>query len=482
MTSGVVIASGIVDDAVQNPAGYALDSSNNVVGMASGANRFELPRRFTGQPIKIATFGDSTSNIGATQSPDDQNVSIFTTAFPGGGVTFLTPSNDKFAINYFYRPAAIVFNGGVTGENTTQMLARDSAGASTTRKAVTDLINANPDAVIFRGGSINDISGFTTATSQATIDAVYARHVLLLNRLMASGALIIDEGFFGYSPGAGVAADLAFRRATLVSLNARYAAYAAQFPVQIRFLDLTGIIRSADGNYITGLYDTTDGIHVNEAGGMLLAQAEASLLDTVFGGKEVPRFRGTNIVTNPMFDAYSNFSYGDVPTGYSLSAAGGGTCQNAKIEVINGRPWWTSEIVFDGTPGEYGQMSLPYDPTTMSISANDVYGFECDFMVANQGGGVIPLENSNKQFRVVTYKSAAGRVEMHMWRAGVLSALASSSLYAHASGAFKFQEPSANLTNSSNWTFVIGTDVAGTYKLGISNPRLVKLGVATTSA
>jgi len=98
-------------------------------------------------PLRVATFGDSTANAGGVRSVTNQDTAQAVNANWGatfsGGLT-----SDRYALDRAYPQAYLVINGGITGQSTTQMLARDTLGASITRRAITDVINAAPDVVL----------------------------------------------------------------------------------------------------------------------------------------------------------------------------------------------------------------------------------------------------------------------------------------------------------------------------------------------
>lgn len=433
-----------------------------------------MPRnRFA--PVRVATFGDSLANLGTTQGANEMAANVLTAAFPASGATAIGANADKWSCSQFYPLAWPVINCGVSGETTTQMLARDTAAASATRKAITDVINAYPDVVFLRGGSINDLLALTAANTQADIDAIYDRHIEILQKLIQSGAVVIDEGCLGYSPSSGTQADIDFRRAGIVSLNARYEAFAATLPGKVYFLSVVGTLTQADGNYISGVYESS-GVHPNEYGGYLLGRLEADLLQTIFGASASVRFPGTNVITNALMKNTGSQAYGTVATGFAIGTSGA-TRQNAKIEVINDKVWQTCEFVMSAA-GQYGAIYMPFDPTAMGITANDVYGFECDYYIENMSGAAVPVTNG-ALFNVDLYKTAAGRVVGQGMTAAYAAAAYSDNVKAgHVVIPIKIQEASAALTTTSAFYFRWGTDIAGTYKLGVANPRIVKLGVA----
>lgn len=457
------------------------DASDNVIGLVGPSGVISnIGVRYS--PLAVAIFGDSTADWGVQLSPENQDTTAATAPFPASGITILSyPVADKCALTYLYPPAALIGDFGIGGETTTNMLARDQAVAGVTRRAVADMINLAPDVAIFRAGSINDLLALTAANSQADIDAIYTRHIELLARAASGITKIIDEGIFGYSPSSGIAADIAFRQAAIVDLNARYKAYAASSNGRITFIDLSGILTAADGSYVSGVYESS-GVHLNQLGAWLLGKEEKKALSRLFGQPGRARFPGNNIFTNPLFANTSAQSYGTAATGITYGAASS-TRQNAKIETIDGMRFATVEHVMTGAD-PYGSLYVSLDPTTMGIVANDVWGFECDFLVSTVDGSPLPAASSRMQCQVVLAKSAAGSIAVNLMSASYTRpTMTDSQMIMHLAVPVKIQEASAALLDAGSDFYVQwGTGVNGTYKIGIANPRIVKLGVAKLTA
>lgn len=449
------------------------DANGNTVLV--GTDGVAIPR-LRANPLRVALFGDSTANLGTTQGANEMGATTYSAAFPASGTTILKIDSDKWAAQHTYPLAWPVINCGISGDTTTQMLARDTAAAGATRKALTDLVNAYPDVVILRAGGVNDLLAMTAANTTVDLDAVYARHVEIVQKALASGAIIIDEGLYGYSPSSGTAADIAFRQAGIAYLNAKYSAFAATLPGWVYFLDMVGTLSNADGTFITGVYEST-GVHLNDYGQRLAGNMEAALLGTIFGSSSSNRFDGVNVITNAMMNNTGAQSYGTVATGFTIGSSGAGSVrQNAKIEVIDNKIYQTCEYVWS-TASQYGTIYAPFTPATMGFSANDVYGFEADIYIENMSGAAIPAPNNNA-FSVEIVKTAAGTLAVQMLGAAyTLVAKGSNTYKAHLCIPLTIQEASAAIASG---TFYLkwGTDTAGTFKLGMANPRIVKLGVA----
>lgn len=412
--------------------------------------------------VRVATFGDSTGNLGSGNT----DYGFLTAPFPASGATSLSGEWAKFGVHQYYPPARIVGNGGISGETTTQMLARDTAAYSATRKAITDILNLSPDVVLLRAGSINDLAGTVTpANIDSVVAATYANHVEIIERLLSGGVYVIDEGIFGYS---GAAANPGTVRAALVRLNSMYKTYAETSGRAISYLDLTDVVRDADGNYLPNV--STDGTHLNMLGGELLSELEGDVLRALFGYPSAITYPGTNLITNPMLATTTDQAWGKVATGYNLVPTNASRA-NAKVETINGIRMQTTEF----TPTAAGASVtayLPFDPTTIGIVANDIFGMELYWMIEALDGGVAPTPTSI-YVRGDIYKNGAGRVVFED-RSSILAPFAKKREMRHSAMRIQIQEPSANLTTGSIFVFLFTTNDMRPFKLGVGGARFVK--------
>lgn len=434
-------------------------------------------------PLRLVTFGDSTANTGPTQSPTSQDTSqIISSAWTAGTVS-LNLNIDKYQTNFYYPQAYLVGNGGVSGETTTQMVARDTAGASSTRYAITDMINLQPHAVLLRAGGINDIVTATTATLASKVATAYANHVLILNRFMAANIPVVDCGIYGFANGsANTATDLTSTLSAIVQLNALYAAYAAQYPSKIQFINPTGLLSGSTGAYLSTRI-SGDGTHLTAYGQSLVAQKEAAALSYFFGPSSNVRYPGSNNISNALMANTGAVAYGTAPTGFS-SLTSNATRQNAKVEVINGKPFYTCEFAITATNNN-GQMFMPYDPSgtgSMAISSGDVWGFEFDFYVAGLNG-YLPTPSSFSALLDTRDSVGSGRVVLNGMAVASSVGQLPGEFYGHlAFPPLKYGDASANLTTASQFLFQMSSnDSSGTYKLGVGMPRIVKLNQAVVT-
>ena len=116
-------------------------------------------------PVRVATLGDSQANTNspvyvsnATTDAKTTDVTTARSAVWNSGTITLRQYGRKWAVQWFYPQAYLVANGGISGETTTALLARDAAAAELGHRAVvTDstvaFTSANVGAVVAWGGS-----------------------------------------------------------------------------------------------------------------------------------------------------------------------------------------------------------------------------------------------------------------------------------------------------------------------------------------
>ena len=454
------------------PALLLTDANGNITGLeapnsAGRAIRTLAPRRTA---VRVALFGDSTASPSFWNSPANGADTEYyaTAAFPASGATVLSGHTfEKWPLGVLYPKAKLVAPFGVSGENTTQMLARSSAVYSTTRRAVEDVWLTKPDAIFLRAG-INDVQALNASSSQAAKDAIKTNIQELAYRLAYGGSPVVIEGMYGLST-AIAAPDLAFCRAAIVEINAASKAFAAANPRTFEYLETSGVTHDGTGAYKSGM--TSDGIHCSPAGGLALGAAEQALLTRMFGYGNI-QYEGNNLITNAFLLSTSGVSYGTVATGFS-AAHSHATYQNAQIIKRNGIRYQTCEFVADGTAGAYGQLNFPWTPQSWGFSANAVIGCELDFFIESAAGGAPQTPVTTSLFRLDNYKSGAGRVVLDQasisYAVDFAGAVSGHMVFAP----FKCQEPASNLTSSSNGFLKYFTNVAGTFRLGIGNLRAV---------
>lgn len=430
-------------------------------------------------PIRCATFGDSTASTGGLQgSGAAAGYQDMTQMIPdawNSGQKLYGIGLNRFAADLYYPQLYLVADGGIGGQNTTQILTRDQLSYSVTQKRVQDILDLNPQVVFLRAGSINDLYSVTSGTISSTVAATYANHIAVLNRFMSAGIQVIDEGVYGFTNGVNTAVDLASTRAAILQLNALYTAYAAQYPDSVKFLDPV-TIGLAD---VTGAFNpanTSEGTHLNVVGQMLLGKAEAVLLSKLFGASSNIRYPGPNIVSNALM---ANVT-GGVANGFTV-ATSVASVANRKVEQINGKWFQTAEwTLASGT--NTATINIPFNPATMSIVSGDVYGFEYDMYFAGLNG-YVPDQTKLAITPQVRFINSVGSGDIIQVRSyGVVQNYGplSNGLIGHiAFNPIKVGDVSANFTTGSRFQLIISTtESSGAFKMGIGNPRIVKLNQA----
>ena len=439
---------------------------------ASGARADVAPVSGAGKrvtPVRIATIGDSTSDLNSTT----HDISVFT-----GASGSLSP--EKCQLINLYPQAYAVGNGGIGGQTTTQILARDATATSTSRKAIQDIIDMRPDVVLLRGGSINNISGATTATVSGLIATDYAEHCQIINKFLAAGIPVLDSGIYGYS---GSGTEPATVRSALMQLEAMFDAYAAQFPGRVFRPSWTGVLRDSTGAFLPNVVLADgQGVHLSFYGQYLASQWEASVLTQLFGASSGPRYRGPNLLKNAatatnggnnQFASTTTAGIGTFPTGFTWGTSGaGGTRANGKVETIDGRLWATMEF----TPVATGGLTcyMPLDATNWTTAANDIWAVEFDLFFKPLSGSSVPLSGMLVQW---DWNDGSARTITSMQISQAFTWPTADGWV----GRVVMQPTLLNGANTSPEIFV-RISIADTtpIKAGISAPRLVKLGTTST--
>lgn len=299
---------------------------------------------------------------------------------------------------------------------------------------------------------------------------------------------MIDEGIAGFDALNGTAptaANLAFIRASLVALNARYAAYiAALGDPLVRWLEPSGLIHDGAGKFLDGMTGAADGQHQTLKQAFVVAQAEAKIVESVFGKSARVRFRGANLLGSlAQYPAVTSGSYGNTPTSCAWVPTNCSIAGTGVVSAHDGLVW--AEATATGiTSGASLQFAPPMGiwsgatVPTVSIEAGSTYGFEMDVYLQTTNGVPIP-SGWYPQFRVDLRNATGGRIVLDMGNTSLSPDVdhGFSKVVMHcASPEWTATEASAALTSNCQWfiKMLLPVGPAG-YKMGVANPRIVKI-------
>ncbi|MGL4262075.1 MAG: SGNH/GDSL hydrolase family protein [Afipia sp.] len=424
-------------------------------------------------PVRVALIGESHATPGVIQSPASYDTTVVNVPFPASGQTAVKLDATRWALPMLYPQAYLVAAAGISGQTTQQILDRDAAAFSATRYAITDALAAAPDACIIRDCT-NDVTALTAAAStQADIDAIKSRHLLIVQRGLAGCPVIIDESVRGYSPPTGVsAADIAFRQAAIVQLNAYKKSLESLYPGRVYYCDLVGYTQNADGSRISNT--STDGIHDLQYGAYRAAIPEAILMSRIFGPSSGPRYKGTNLFSNALFASTSSTGQGTVAAGVAITGASA-TVSDAKIEIIDGKPWQTAiftPTVTDGNARGYFRMS--FDPSAWGWLANDLIGCEFDYLIGLTDSTMPETVVNGMSAYLDLFKTGAGDIQVQGIVGNTIPGIADVLTGRIVVPPIKLPEASSVMTAACNLTLQSYYKGSTPLKLGISMPRLIR--------
>lgn len=371
------------------------------------------------QDIPVAYYGDSKTAIVSHTTFDLRS----TVPAAGSAVSAIT---NPMTLSCYYPRARPVANCGIGGETLVQMLSREMAAASATRKNLTDAATCGARVLIFRPG-INDVGALSTPTANVATDplvaAIHANRCELLLRAMQRGFIVLDEGYMGNSK--SLAADvLAYRRAAVVYLDAQAKAFAAQYPGSIYFLSAQAVVGDGNGGIQTQYCDSL-GLHLNLRGAIALGKAEAAFLTSIFG--PVPNsynvYRGPNLITWSDMGTDSQVASAG---GFKGSTAIGALFSNASVVTATmlqyqGKRYSTFTFTTTASGGAGGMQvdARPFIGSTAgtAVAANTPVGVELDVYVDDGAGGPPPDINDAALAFNVTLRLSDG-TNLYTWSHG----------------------------------------------------------------
>lgn len=275
----------------------------------------------TGFPANtVIAFGDSIINHGA-----DEAVSATQGYYDRQSVIF-------WAQLFLGQRLTLVSNKGVSGNTTTQMLAR----------LATDVLSANPipDFVVMDGGA-NDIGNVSLATTKSNLQSMWSQ-------IAAKGSKVVyftlnPSGNYGTGP---TATSPVSPVADAYAFNRWVRAYAAANPGFILvdcWSSLIDVTQTASAPPIAG-YVQGDGIHPNFYGAARMGRKLAEAMEPFIQGLPVVAEGNSdpaNFLANPMMTGtggtITNGGTGSVPTSWTVNGGGGAiVCAASVVSRLDG--------------------------------------------------------------------------------------------------------------------------------------------------
>ena len=461
-------------------------------GLAAAALNKALPLRTT--PVRIVTFGDSTANTTDTRDVANQDTSQISFSTWQSGTKSIAIASNKWMTDAFYPMAYRVGNCGISGQTTTQMVARDGLAASITRRAIQDAIDLNPDCVIYRGGSINDFQSISSGTLAAAVATAYANAQEIVFRFLQAGIPVIICGIYGYSGIDGVTfpASNALIRQAIVAQNANLNGLAAANPTMVRYVDPVGAVSDATGAYLSANYygaisNADTGIHLTSLGQYIMGQLEAVALTALFGPSSSVRYRGKNLFTDPLFMTTTVQSFGTVANILTITATNA-TRSNAQIQEFGVKRWQTVDITITAA-GSSMQIipTINFTSTGLNLPNGSLVGLEMDYYIAGLSGYTPTLAVAGGDLLRInnTDSVGSGRVVADVTMCGSYPVVIDRPFQRKITWApYLIGDSAANLTATTPWIWQFTpppADTAGTIRIGVANPRVVLLGQNVTT-
>lgn len=447
-----------------------------------------------GQTIDVAWYGDSRRAGFNSQTANAYDVRNWVNGVPSGSVAGGSNAYARGAALQFHYPAArTVASLGVSGDTLAQMITREGAGASATRKALDDGWSVGA-RVIFVTAGINSITSLVTGGYvQGTTDTIIAARRDLIQRMVNRGYLVIDCGEMGYDyvgdAGGYPQSRIDGIRQTIAAVNVDARAFAAASGGAVIFLDTFSLVAEANGQWKTGMCEDTANpgqrVHLSVLGAWTVAQAEAQLMASLFGAVPPNYCRyptGLSDTGNLIPNADLSASTTGLGTGWNSSGGGTGFARTHAIITRQGKRWQTASATFGGANvGNFCQISAPLpiqNGGTVVVAASQRYGFEADVFVDDGNGGAPPdigAGAANFLSRIRIY-GAGGNVYYDAMVCSANSVGPGSSWQ----GKVIWQpitmfEASATLTASTAWQFNYPSPAGLPFRIGVSSPRMVRL-------
>jgi len=378
------------------PADFGLTAAQVVATQAlvSGACNPPATIRANQQPIPVGSFGDSIANFSSLANHDLRQIS---------GTT-LGSNADRMGVTLQHASSGalrVMFNGGVSGETTTQMLARDAAGSTATRKALTDAMTYGVRHLVFSAG-INNLqhnalpAGSSSAVIDSTVATAVAELVALCRRAVSFGVTPHVVALMGYRyetvNNGGLNTNNAAAVATTQEAVCRFnvsakAAIQAGGGALGYWYNIPAGVLDSSGAWLAGM-DQGDGLHPSENAQYLIYQQVADAIRLMEGLNTTPLScypPGVNLFANSDFSASSA---GQATGVNAYVSVGTGTLAKS-IVTWRGRQW--QQVILTPTAADgNGNVGLEFDLTYTTPAAGDVIGGEISIYIDDGAGGPPP--------------------------------------------------------------------------------------------
>lgn len=259
--------------ATANPSlvydGLMATIGGSAVVWRDGAGWVDSVQTILDRPLRVASFGPSTADNGVGVC-DMFSYSVY----PGSGTTIYFPANGNLFDSIKAADKMLVACGGVSGATVDTSYSRYAATESATRKAPFDIAKKSPDVVIFRTSTINNVKGYNSAPSDATLSVLVDKELEIVDDFVARGMRVVVSPVLGYSE--AVSAEiLAIRRDAAARINRLFSLRsvgAAWVLVSV------SAISGPDLAFFAGMSD--DGVHPTSLCGKVLGIAENLFIDS----------------------------------------------------------------------------------------------------------------------------------------------------------------------------------------------------------
>lgn len=467
--------------------------------MPSGASYLPYPLVLPGDVVRVAFYGDSRANSPGT-SAGGYDVRAVTMTNPASTTTYWS-NTSKSMVTAINPSVQIVANCGISGDTLDQMIARESAGSSATRKSIADMVSTNTSVAIAHMG-INSITsayngGGYTSYQQSITDSLWAKVRDLLQRMVSAGIFVIDCGDGAWEHTNTTTYPVGMQqgiRQTIIALNALRKAYADASGGRIVYFDEFALSANADGTWKTYAYCSDVGgsltppantqlVHPSFTLGMLMAAGHNAIIQKYFG---VPHpaytrnFIGLN-QGNLISNANLSSSSAGLGTGWSTSASGTGAVKTSEIVDFGGKLYQCCKATFTAASADnYVEVLVPVSNLIGGSALVDggQYGLEFDWMIDNGSGGApsVGATGSTGIYQRARFYAAGGSGLMN-----AMSAVTGDFGFADATFGravfplFTFSGWGSSTITAAQIIFHSGRTDAETQRIGISSPRLVRV-------